>query len=84
MHIIFWAMLGLMILSVFALLFVALRRGRVSARQQTRWSAEGEAGEAELEDQRRRTKELRAKNIAQWQEDRDKTQAAEDQDHPEA
>ena len=79
-HIIFWLMLGLMILSVFALLFVALRPGRVSARQQKRWSAEGEAGAAEIEDRRRRDEESRARNIAQWQEQRDKAQATEDPD----
>jgi hypothetical protein len=61
-----------MILAVFALLFVALRSGRASARQTKRWSAEGEAREAELEERRRRAKELRERNIAQWQEQRDK------------
>ena len=71
---IFWLLLGLMLLVLFALLFVALRPGRVSARQKKRWSAEGEAMEAELEDRRRRAAELRERNIAQWQEHRDKSE----------
>ena len=71
---VFWVLLGLMLLAVFALLFVGLRPGRVSARQQKRWNAEGEAMEAEQEERHRRAAELREKNIAQWQEHRDKSE----------
>ena len=71
---VFWVFLGLMLVVLFALLFVALRPGRVSSRQQKRWISEGKAMEAELEDRRRRDAELRERNIAQWQEDRDRTE----------
>jgi hypothetical protein len=71
---VFWLLLALMLLILFSLLFVALRPGRVSVRQKKRWRAEGEAKEAELEARRRRAAERRERDIAQWQEHRDKSE----------
>jgi hypothetical protein len=77
-YVFFWVMLGLLLLALFAILFVVLRPGRASKRQMSRWSAEGWASETELEDRHRRADEFwTKKGITQSQ---DKPQATEPDD----
>jgi hypothetical protein len=70
----FWIMLGLLLLALIAILFVALRPGRVTPRQMKRAGVEVPT-ETELEARRHRTDEFWKRERGESQGQRDDVQA---------